>query len=73
VVPRQPFLSLNALAQANASLAGHLLVVVQQIAMAEGLEKGYRVVINTGPHGGQTVNHVHIHLLGGRPLGWPPG
>jgi histidine triad (HIT) family protein len=44
-----------------------------EIARAAGLDDGYRVVLNTGTDGGQTVEHIHLHLLGGRPMGWPPG
>ena len=54
-------------------LLGHLLAAVATIAREEKLEKGYRVAINTGPDGGQTVDHLHLHLLGGRHMGWPPG
>lgn len=54
-------------------LLGHLLTVANTIAKEQGLEAGYRVVINTGEDGGQTVPHLHFHLLGGRALGWPPG
>lgn len=54
-------------------LLGHLLFVAQAVAKAEGLDEGYRVVINDGKHGCQTVSHLHLHLIGGRQLGWPPG
>ena len=73
VVPRQ---HIDSLALANADdrpLLGHLLWAAGEIARAQGLPKGYRVVVNTGPDGGQTVEHLHLHLLGGRPLAWPPG
>jgi histidine triad (HIT) family protein len=50
-----------------------LLAAVQEIVRSEGLEGGYRLVINNGPLGGQTVSHLHIHVLGGRSLHWPPG
>jgi histidine triad (HIT) family protein len=75
IVPKQHYASL---AQVSAnpedeSLLGYLLTVVNRIASAEGLKNGYRTVINTGPDGGQTVDHLHLHLLGGRPMGWPPG
>ena len=53
---------------------GHLLLKAAEVAENEGLlENGYRVVINTGDHGGQTVDHLHLHILGGRPMHWPPG
>jgi histidine triad (HIT) family protein len=73
IVPRQHIPSLNELTDDNAALVGHLLVVARQLAAAEGLTAGYRTVFNTGGHAGQTVAHIHLHLIGGRPLGWPPG
>lgn len=51
----------------------HLLLAARRIAESEGLTNGYRLVINQGKDGGQTVDHLHVHLLGGRSLGWPPG
>jgi histidine triad (HIT) family protein len=54
-------------------LLGHLLLVVKKVAAQEGLTQGYRTVINTGNDGGQTVYHLHLHILGGRSLKWPPG
>jgi histidine triad (HIT) family protein len=62
-----------ALAAADPALAGRLLAAGADIAAAEGLDEGYRLVFNTGVHGGQTVFHVHLHVLGGRPMTWPPG
>jgi len=73
VAPRQHFASLDETNENNRALLGHLLWVATQIAHAKGLAKGYRVVINTGEDGGQTVDHLHVHLLGGRSLTWPPG
>ncbi|MEN9244004.1 MAG: HIT domain-containing protein, partial [Gloeomargarita sp. DG02_5_bins_242] len=55
------------------ALLGHLLLTAQQVAQAQQLTEGYRLVINDGSQGGQTVYHLHLHLLGGRDLGWPPG
>jgi histidine triad (HIT) family protein len=73
VIPDRHFLSLNE-ASAEPGLLGRLLAVAQSVAVQEGLDqRGYRVVINTGADGGQSVGHLHIHLLGGRKLGWPPG
>lgn len=67
VIPRQPIPSLAHLAAAEVELAGRLLLAVRKVAEQEGLaERGYRVVINTGTEGGQTVPHLHLHLLGGR-------
>lgn len=74
VIPRQHIPSANALTADQAELVGHMLMVARDIAAGEGLsENGYRLVINTGPDGGQTVDHIHVHVLGGRPFGWPPG
>ncbi|MEI6280094.1 MAG: histidine triad nucleotide-binding protein [Verrucomicrobiae bacterium] len=56
----------------DAGLLGHLLLTAARIAKSEGIT-GFRLVINNGPDGGETVPHLHVHLLGGRPLGWPPG
>lgn len=73
VIPTRHYQSLNE-ASVDPALLGRLLAVVQAIAVQEGLDQqGYRVVINTGADGGQSVAHLHLHLLGGRSLGWPPG
>lgn len=66
VIPRKPVASLAELEDADRELAGRLLLATAEIARREGLENGYRVVINTGEHGGQTVPHLHLHLLGGK-------
>ena len=73
VIPKDHHADLNALTLADPALAGELLAAVGQVARAEGLVNGYRVVFNTGADGGQTVFHVHAHLIGGRGLTWPPG
>ena len=73
VVPREHLRDLDAAKPEHESLLGHLLLIAKEIAAKVGLESGYRVVVNRGPDGGQTVDHLHVHLLGGRPLGWPPG
>lgn len=73
VIPKQEIASLAEAAEADESLLGHLLLSARAIACQLGLENGYRTVINCGPDGGQSVDHLHVHLLGGRPLGWPPG
>ncbi len=59
--------------QSMPALVGHLMAVVAELARTQGLAKGYRIVVNTGPDGGQTVDHLHLHLLGGRQMTWPPG
>jgi histidine triad (HIT) family protein len=57
----------------DTALMGHLLMTVKKIAQQENLSNGYRVVINNGVDGGQTVDHLHLHLIGDRSMGWPPG
>jgi histidine triad (HIT) family protein len=73
VIPRKHISSLNELDDADAALVGHMHVLAKQIAKDEGLTDGWRTVFNTGLHAGQTVFHIHLHVLGGRALGWPPG
>ena len=73
VIPRKEIPSLAEAEDADAALLGHLLTVCRKLAEQEQLEEGFRVVINAGPHGGQSVDHLHLHLLGQRRLGWPPG
>lgn len=74
VVPRDHYPDAAALAAADPELAGLLLAEAARVAEQEGIAgSGYRVVLNTGPGAGQTVFHVHAHVLGGRPLRWPPG
>ncbi len=73
VVPRKHIASLAESNAEDEELLGHLHMVAAQIARSEGLVKGYRTVINTGADGGQTVDHLHVHLLGGRAMHWPPG
>ena len=71
VIPKVHVASL-AEASDNAML-GDLLALAARVARSENLEEGYRVVANTGPNGGQTVDHLHLHVLGGRRMTWPPG
>ena len=74
VVPKKHIATINDLTSENAELAGKSILVGQKIAKERGLsEDGYRLVYNCNQHGGQTVFHIHLHLLGGRPLTWPPG
>jgi histidine triad (HIT) family protein len=73
VIPKKEIASIAELEPADAALMGHLFLVVQKIAAEQGLTNGFRTVINTGRDGGQTVNHLHIHLMGNRQLSWPPG
>jgi histidine triad (HIT) family protein len=73
VVPRQHIASLVEAGAEDERLLGHLHLIAARIASSEGLTDGYRTVINTGVDGGQTVDHLHVHLLGGRSMHWPPG
>lgn len=73
VIPKKPIVKLADAESQDQALLGHLLLTVQQVAAAAGLTNGYRVVINNGGDGGQTVYHLHLHILGGRPMEWPPG
>ncbi len=73
VIPRQHHADVGAMASADSDLAGQVLALATEIAAQEGLAEGYRVVFNTGASAGQSVFHVHAHLLGGRNMTWPPG
>ena len=73
IVPREHIDSLAEATSAQNALLGHLMFAAAEIARDKGLAKGYRVVVNTGADGGQTVDHLHLHLLGGRQMTWPPG
>ncbi|AFY46584.1 HIT family hydrolase, diadenosine tetraphosphate hydrolase [Nostoc sp. PCC 7524] len=73
VIPKQPIPKLADATPDDATLLGHLLLTVKRVAEEAGLQDGYRVVINTGNDGGQTVYHLHLHILGGRQMAWPPG
>ena len=59
--------------ESDALLLGHLLLTARKVAAQEGLTEGFRTVINDGRHGSQSVYHLHVHVIGGRQLGWPPG
>ena len=72
VIPRKPIASLLEAEPNDAELLGHLLLVAKHVANKEGLRQ-WRTVINTGAEAGQTVFHLHLHIIGGRPLDWPPG
>ena len=74
LVPRKPIPDIAAATAEDAALLAHLMLKVGDIARAEGLaEGGFRTVMNTGEQAGQTVSHLHIHIIGGRSLQWPPG
>lgn len=73
VIPKKPIATLADAESQHHALLGHLLLTAKRVAEEAGLKNGYRVVINTGDDGGQTVYHLHLHILGGRQLDWPPG
>ena len=73
VIPKKPIESLADVRLSDEQLLGHLVVVATELARKLGLADGYRLVVNCGRDGGQSVDHLHVHLLGGRALGWPPG
>jgi len=74
IIPKKAIPALAAAEGKDHAILGHLLVKASEIARSEGLEEGgYRVIINNGEGAGQTVFHLHLHLLGGRPFAWPPG
>jgi histidine triad (HIT) family protein len=73
VIPRSHFADVNELSASNPNLAGELLALAAKVAIQEGLATGYRIVTNSGEDAGQSVAHVHFHVLGGRSLSWPPG
>jgi len=74
VIPKRQIDSLDAATDSDVALLGHLQMVIQRVARKLGIhETGYRVVMNCGRDGGQSVGHIHYHVLGGRPLAWPPG
>lgn len=74
IIPKKPIESLEKLDEGDADLLGHIWVIIPRIARELDLASdGYRVVVNCGRHGGQAVDHLHFHLLGGRSMKWPPG
>lgn len=74
IIPRTHIESLDALTPEDEAVMGHLHTVAAELARQRGLQRtGYRLVINTGPHAGQSVFHIHLHLMGGRAMAWPPG
>ncbi len=73
VIPTRHIRSVAELSDADRNVAGHLLLTAARVAGELGLQAGYRLVTNIGRQGGQHVDHLHVHLLGGRPMRWPPG
>jgi len=73
IIPKKPIVTINDMDESDKELFGHLFWVAKKIAADMGFaEDGYRVVMNCNEHGGQSVYHIHLHLLAGKPLGWPP-
>ncbi|XP_075235388.1 putative HIT-like protein Synpcc7942_1390 [Lycorma delicatula] len=73
VIPRKPITSIADTEESDSILLGHILYVAKNVAEQQGLDEGYRIVINNGIHGAQSIYHLHVHVLGGRQLKWPPG
>jgi len=73
VIPKRVIPRIGEAGEEDGSLLGHLLLTAAKVARSTGLEGGYRVVVNNGKDGGETIPHLHLHVLGGRPLEWPPG
>ncbi len=73
IIPRRHIVSLAHAVAEDTALLGHLHWIAAELARSQGLTSGYRTLMNIGEDGGQTVLHLHIHLLGGRPMSWPPG
>lgn len=74
VIPKKPIARVGAATADDQAILGHLLLTAGNLAKKLGVsDSGYRIVINSGPDGGETVPHLHVHLLGQRPLAWPPG
>lgn len=73
IIPRKPIAQLSTSSDEDEQVLGHLLVVARKLAKTHAKENGFRIVINDGCHGGQSVYYLHVHLLAGRQLSWPPG
>ncbi|XP_058830208.1 adenosine 5'-monophosphoramidase HINT1 [Topomyia yanbarensis] len=73
VIPRKPISQLSKASEDDEALLGHLMLVGKKVAVEQGLADGFRVVINDGKNGAQSVYHLHLHFLGGRQMKWPPG
>lgn len=73
LIPKEEIENVDSLREANHQVAGHLLTKVHEVAALLNLESGYRIVANCGKDGGQSVDHLHLHILGGRSMKWPPG
>ncbi len=73
IIPRKHIATLNDITDGDREVVGHMIQAASKIAQQQGFDQdGYRTVFNCNTHGGQTVYHIHLHLLGGKPMGWPP-
>ncbi len=74
VIPKKEITGIGTASREDEAIVGHLMLVAAEVARLEGLDaRGYRLIVNDGSDGGQSVDHLHVHVLGGRPLAWPPG
>lgn len=73
LIPKEHIASVSEITERNSAVVAHIYEVAARLAAEQHLEKGYRIVCNTGADGGQSVPHLHFHLLGGRSMKWPPG
>ncbi len=73
IIPRKPIVRTALADESDQALLGHLLLTAKNVAQRLNLDSGFRIVINNGPDGGEAVAHLHVHLLGGRKMSWPPG
>jgi len=73
VIPKRHVGSLDDIGDGDGALVGSMMIAAKKVASAAGLARGYRIVTNSGADGGQSVAHFHLHVLGGRPMSWPPG
>ncbi|XP_023216361.1 histidine triad nucleotide-binding protein 1-like [Centruroides sculpturatus] len=73
VIPKKAIPQLSKCEEEDEQLIGHMMLVAKKVAKEQNLNKGFRLVINDGPEGCQSVYHLHMHVLGGRQMGWPPG
>jgi histidine triad (HIT) family protein len=73
IIPKKLIARIAEVDDSDSPVLGHLLLVAKKMAKEQNLDEGFRIVINNGPNGGESVPHLHVHLLGGRKLTWPPG
>ena len=73
IIPKKLIARVSLADETDQQILGHLLLTARKVAQEHNLEQGFRIIINNGKDGGETVPHLHVHLLGGRKLSWPPG